>query len=60
MPNLIIPKDYKSLLNIRQTEVAIKKVKESFDFEEVLETKAGSVVTGHCGRNTLGVLFIYE
>ncbi|MBE6623253.1 MAG: aspartate--ammonia ligase [Ruminococcaceae bacterium] len=31
MPNLIIPKDYKSLLNIRQTEVAIKKVKDFFE-----------------------------
>ena len=41
-------------------ELAVKKVKESFGFEEVLVTTAGSVVTGHCGRNTLGVLFIYE
>lgn len=31
MPNLIIPKDYSSLLNIRQTEVAIKKVKDFFE-----------------------------
>jgi len=31
MPNLIIPKDYKSLLTIRQTEVAIKKVKDFFE-----------------------------
>ena len=33
-------------------------VKENFQFEEVLETVAGSIVTSHCGRNTLGVLFI--
>lgn len=33
-------------------------VKQEFDFDEVLETVAGSVVTGHCGRNTIGVLFI--
>ncbi len=39
-------------------ELAKKKVKELFDFEEVIETVAGSVITGHCGRNTLGVLFI--
>ena len=39
-------------------EVARKKVKELFTFDEVLETVAGSVITGHCGRNTLGVLFI--
>jgi len=41
-------------------EEAKQLVKENFDFEEVLETVAGAVVTGHCGRNTLGVLFIAE
>ncbi len=33
-------------------------VKQLFDFDEVYETVAGGVVTGHCGKNTLGVLFI--
>ena len=41
-------------------EFAKQKVGELFDFDEVLETVAGSVVTSHCGRNTLGVLFIYN
>lgn len=41
-------------------QVAREKVKELFDFDEVLETVAGSVITGHCGKNTLGVLFIAE
>lgn len=41
-------------------EAAIAQVKDLFEFDEVLETVAGSVVTGHCGRNTLGVLFITE
>ncbi len=41
-------------------EVAKKQVSEYFDFDTVLETVAGSVITGHCGRNTLGVLFIAE
>ena len=41
-------------------ELAVKKVKEMFDFDEVIVTVAGSVITGHCGRNTLGVLFIAE
>ena len=41
-------------------DVARKLVRENFDFEETLETVAGSVITGHCGRNTLGVLFIAE
>ncbi len=35
-------------------------VKNLFDFDEILETVAGCVITGHCGKNTLGVLFIYE
>ena len=37
---------------------AREKVAETFRFDEILETVAGSVITGHCGRNTLGVLFI--
>ncbi len=41
-------------------EVARNKVRELFSFDEVLETVAGSVITGHCGKNTLGVLFIAE
>ena len=27
-------------------------------FKEILETRAGSVVSSHCGPGTLGVLFI--
>ncbi len=41
-------------------ETAKAKVKELFGFEEVIETVAGSIITSHCGRNTLGVLFIYN
>ena len=41
-------------------ETAKACVKELFDFDEVLETVAGSVITSHCGRNTLGVLFVYN
>lgn len=33
-------------------------VAEKFDFNEILETVAGGVVTSHCGKGTLGVLFI--
>lgn len=33
-------------------------VKNTFKFKEVIITVAGSVVTSHCGRGTLGVLFI--
>ena len=37
-----------------------EQVKELFAFDEILETFAGCVVTTHCGKNTLGVLFIAE
>ena len=40
--------------------VAKEKVKELFDFDEVIETVAGSIITSHCGKGTLGVLFIYN
>ena len=39
---------------------AMQKVKETFEFDEVIETVAGSIVTSHCGKGTLGVLFVYE
>lgn len=41
-------------------DVAKQKVSELFEFDEVLETVAGSIVTSHCGKGTLGVLFIAE
>ena len=36
----------------------VAMVKEALPFEEVLITRAGCTVSAHCGRNTLGVLFI--
>ncbi len=39
-------------------DLVVDLVKEVFDFEEVLVTVAGSVITSHCGRGTLGVLFL--
>ena len=41
-------------------EAAMAKVKEVFEFDEIIETVAGSIITSHCGRGTLGVLFIYN
>lgn len=41
-------------------DLAKQLVEQNFDFNEVCETVAGSIVTSHCGRNTLGVLFISE
>lgn len=36
------------------------KIKELANFDEIVETIAGSTITSHCGQNTLGVLFIEE
>ena len=41
-------------------DIAKAKVKELFDFDEVIETVAGSIITSHCGKGTLGVLFVYN
>ena len=41
-------------------EAAKAKVKEVFEFDEIIETVAGSIITSHCGKGTLGVLFIYN
>ena len=41
-------------------DLAKKCVAEMFEFDEVIETVAGSIITSHCGRNTLGVLFITQ
>lgn len=41
-------------------DAAKEKVRELFEFDEIIETVAGSIVTSHCGQGTLGVLFVYE
>lgn len=41
-------------------EAAKAKVKEAFQFDEIIETVAGSIITSHCGKGTLGVLFVYN
>lgn len=45
----------RSLIDAARAEVA-----DMFEFDEVIETVAGAIITSHCGRNTLGVLFITE
>lgn len=43
----------------RRTVDAVKEYLEKLGvFEEILETRAGGVVSSHCGPGTLGVLFI--
>lgn len=49
-----------SMADSALVEVALEKVKATFDFEEIVVTTAGSIVTSHCGQGTLGVLFIYN
>ncbi len=39
-------------------EACVRQVKTLAPFKEVLLTRAGCTVSSHCGRNTLGVLFI--
>ena len=41
-------------------ETVKNKVKELFDFDQIIETRAGTTITSHCGRNCIGVLFIAE
>lgn len=36
----------------------VSRVKALAPFEEVLVTRAGCTISSHCGRNTLGVLFV--
>ncbi|MCL2848258.1 MAG: DegV family protein [Firmicutes bacterium] len=38
----------------------LKMVKEMFGFKEVIHQIAGSTITTHCGKNTLGVLFMLK
>ncbi len=40
------------------TKVIVDLVKETGIFKEVFETRASCTISSHCGRNTLGVLFI--
>lgn len=41
-------------------DACVAKVKECAPFTEVQVTRAGCTISSHCGRNTLGVLFIRE
>lgn len=39
-------------------EHAIALTKKYFDFSEIIETTAGATITSHCGKGTLGLLFM--
>ena len=57
-----LKENFSEIVEANQKDIALakEKVQELFQFDEIIETVAGSVVTSHCGRNTLGVLFIYD
>lgn len=38
----------------------VEQVRSAAPFQEVLLTRAGCTISSHCGRNTLGVLFLRE
>ena len=56
----------KSVLFITHSEAipemveAARKVVGEYGFENVYETKAGCTVSSHCGKNTLGILYIND
>lgn len=41
----------------KYVDLFVEKVKECFKFDEIIDAKAGSTVTSHCGYNTIGVIF---
>ena len=44
-----------------QTVQAVKEeILRLAPFKEIIETKAGCTVTSHCGKSTLGILYIND
>ena len=41
-------------------DVVRSRVEELFDFNELIDVTAGTTITSHCGRNTIGLMFIAE
>ena len=41
-------------------EEVYRFLKELNVFDEIIETKAGSVISSHCGPSTLGVLYMIK
>jgi len=39
-------------------EQCAAQVKEALPFEEVIVARAGCTISSHCGRNTLGIIFM--
>lgn len=49
-----------SQIDQKLADALIEEVKSWNVFDEILETDAGCTVTTHCGRNTIGILFIND
>ena len=39
-------------------EQCVSQIKQAVPFEEVIVARAGCTISSHCGRNTLGIIFI--
>ena len=39
-------------------EQCVSQIKQAVPFEEVIAARAGCTISSHCGRNTLGILFM--
>lgn len=39
-------------------DIVINKIKEIADFKDIIVTTAGATITSHCGKGTIGILYI--
>lgn len=46
--------------NESTVEAVRNEIQKIASFKEIIETKAGCTVTSHCGKNTLGILYIND
>ncbi len=49
-----------STLPLRLIAKIKERINQSCSFDEIIETKAGGVISSHCGPGTLGVLFLVK
>jgi len=53
---IFVTHSYSSQEDVERVKAKIREIRP--DFEEIIETHAGCTVTSHCGKNTLGILYI--
>ncbi len=46
--------------NLDQVDMVYSQIRDLQHFDEILVTQAGSVISSHCGPNTLGILYLEE